>query len=173
MTTEYNYYIIITVGIFFDKTPLSARVNSRKYFVKRDIFVYAFLLFLLIALFLLMLLPGKKTSQGFKLTKDNDLVFSHVYGQEFKVEAEYLENITIEKDGENYIVKISFNESYNVLYVNESQNSVKMQESNCPTKNCVHMREIKSAGAIYCAPRKLKVSPLFEEFSTPNVGGNG
>ncbi len=167
-------YIIITVGSISSKTPLSAEIKKRKIFVKRDIFVYVSIAVLVLGLFISLLVFNNKDADGFKVELNGQTVLTHVYGKEFKVEKDFLSKVTVSNDGEHFTVKITSADGYNILFVNESDKSVKMQESDCPSQNCVHMQEIKNAGAIFCAPRQLKITPLFDnEFVPPSVGGAG
>ncbi len=161
------------MGENLDKKPKKANIITRKYFEKSDIFVYVFLFILLLFLFLFFILGRTDNSQGFKAELDGEIVLSHVYGEEFKINEQFKDKIEIQSDKENYTVKFLFGEGYNILFVDEKDKSVKMRDSDCPSKNCVHMQKIKDAGAIYCAPRELKITPLYDnEFISPTTGGN-
>ncbi len=174
MTNTSNNYIIIIVGNIFSNNPPSADIKTRKIFVKRDVLVYALLAILIASLFVFLVIFQNKNTLGFKAEIDGKLVVSHAYGQGFNVDKEFKDNVIIEKDGNNYTVKILTDNGCNTLYVNEEENNVKMQDSDCPSQNCVHMHAISNAGAIYCAPRALKITPLVDsEFIPPTIGGNG
>lgn len=163
------------MGKVFDNAPIRAGIN-RKIFVKRDVFVYLCLAIIIITLFSLLFIFREDDSQGFKVTINETTVLTHSYGKDFKVESGFEDVIEITKsnDGENFTIKFNFEHGFNTLIVNELEKTVKMQDSDCPSKNCTYMPEISSSGAIYCAPRKLKISPISgDEFTTPSTGVGG
>ncbi len=164
--------IIFNVGSIFDNSQFLSDIKNRKIFVKRDIFVYAFLLILLLSSFLTMIFSNQANSLGFKVEINGKTILTHAYGQDFSVIDEYNDLIVIDGGGDNFTVKILCDEGFNLLLVDEMNKTVKMQESDCPSKNCVHMQAISNTGAIYCAPRELKVTPLTDnEFVPPTTGG--
>ncbi len=160
------------MGKNLTKQQFSTEIHKRKAFVKRDIFVYIFLVVLIASLFLFLIVFNKDSSLGFKVSIDNKTILTHVYGEDFNIDENYLDDIKIERTDDGYLIKISSKDGYNILLVNEQNKSVKMQDSDCPSKNCVYMNAITNAGAIYCAPRAIKISPLADtEFIPPITGG--
>ncbi len=173
LTITSIYYIIITVGKSFDNQPNSVAVKNRKIFQKRDVFVYSALILLIVALFLSLTVFNKKNSNGFKVSVSGNTVVTHIYGQGFNVSQDFSSNVTITSIDDGYSIRIDFEDGFNLILVNESDNSVKMEDSDCPSKNCVYMQTVTDAGAIYCAPRELKIVPLTDEYTTPTTGGAG
>ncbi len=162
------------MGNNFSKSSLREDIKTRKPFVKRDVFVYVSILLLVACLFIFFILFNNASSQGFKVEIREKTILSHVYGKDFSITNEFKDSVVIERDGDNYTVKILTENGYNLLFVNESEKSVKMKDGDCPSKNCVHMQAITNAGAIYCAPRELKVTPLQDsEFVPPTIGVQG
>ncbi len=160
------------MGKSLDKTPFLAEIQKRKIFEKRDIFIYLALLVLLLSLFLAFVVFRKEDSQGFSVTVDGKTILTHIYGQDFSVDESYKELIEIEDNDQSVFIKINFENGFNLLLVNEKEKTVKMNDSDCPSKNCTYMQAISSSGTIYCAPRKLKISPLVDsEFITITTGG--
>ncbi len=177
MTNTIINYIIITVGNSFDKARLFEQIRTRKIFVKSDVLVYALLLVTVVALFLFLIVFQPSSSNGFKVEIDGQTVLTHEYGKSFEIKEQFGDLITVTGEGENYTVKIFSDGGYNIIFVDEAKKSVKMQESDCPSNNCVYMQAISSAGAIYCAPREIKITPLSDNELNLNptlfVGGQG
>ncbi len=160
------------MGKNFNVSPISAQIQKRKIFLKRDIFVYLCLLILILSLFLALTVFNKKSANGFEITVDGKTLLIHSYGDKFDVADEFKENVSIIKDGDCYIIRIESSDGFNLVLSNEKEQSVKMQDSDCPSRNCVHMQKITNAGAIYCAPRAIKILPLGDEaFQAPTTGG--
>ncbi len=148
-------------------------LKSRKAFEKKDLILYCLLFVFILSLFLSFIILPRTSSSGFSIFINDKTVLTHEYGKDFNVNQTYKNRITIENTDEGYYIKITFAEGYNLIYVNEKDKYVKMQESDCPSKNCTYMQPIKDAGAIYCAPRDLKILPLNDKFIPPTTGGNG
>ncbi len=159
------------MGKSFDKRSISASIKSRKIFEKKDIFIYLLLAVIILALFIPLMLP-QKPAKGFSVSIDGKTLLTHYYSGDFDITSEYAQRVEITKDGDGYLIKITFDDGFNQLIVDEKACSVKMKDSDCPSKNCVHTAAITSSGAIYCAPRKLKIAPLSDsEFIPPTSGG--
>ena len=145
-----------------------ADIKKWSFFYKRDIFIYIFVALFIATLFLVFF-AFKPTSSldGFKISINNKVVLTHLYGQGFDVDEEYKDLITTTTTKDGYEIKIKLNEqSYNVLTTNELNKTVLMTDSTCHNKTCVHMQ-----GMIYCAPHSILVTSLAKEQFLPPVAG--
>lgn len=151
---------------------IAEKVKSKP-FMFWDMVIYVILTLFVAIIFLSSFLIKSPNAQGFKVEIQGVCVLEHVYGSsDFNVNPEWTEKIEITSNDEKYYVKIlTDNLSYNTLVCNENEKTVKMQSSNCPSKNCVFMQEIKNSGVIFCSPRNLKITPLFDNTSIPPVTG--
>ena len=145
-----------------------ADIKKWSFFYKRDIFIYIFVTLFIATLFLVFFAFKPSSSlDGFKISINNKVVLTHLYGQGFDVDEEYKDLITTTTTKDGYEIKIKLNEqSYNVLTTNELNKTVLMTDSTCHNKTCVHMQ-----GMIYCAPHSILVTSLAQNEFIPPVSG--
>lgn len=156
------------------KEKIVEKIRNRKPFEKADVIIYSVCLLLIVSLFILV--PLSKNSQentGFKISVDGKIAVILEFDKEIVVESDYSDLVSIEKKQDLYQVKILTKDKngYNLIEFDLKEKTAKVIESNCSSsKDCVHFPKIKTSGTIYCAPHKLKISPLKEEFKSPVVG---
>ena len=149
------------------------KLSKNKVFEFKDVFIYVFLAIFIITLFLSLIVFNKTKASGFTVSIGDKVILSHVYGQkDFEKHPDWEKNIIITKNGSDYTIEIlTENGGSNLIYCNEKDKTVKVIESNCPSGNCKHMGAISSSGAIYCAPRDLKILPLKDDGNLPPTTG--
>ena len=153
--------------------------NKTQYrlFYKRDILIYILLVLFVFALFCTYVIPqscsSKKNSDGFKVTVNDSTIISHNYGTtEFNVKQSWENRIQITKENNNFLIKIIFEDSYNLIFCDEQNRSVKMRDSTCSlSADCKYLPAVYNNGTIYCAPHNLKISTLSESGKTPPITG--
>ena len=150
-------------------------ISKNKVFEIKDLFIYGFLLLFILILFLCTFFSCKTSNNGFTVTINGTNIITHEYGKNFEVSKEWTNKVTISQTQDGYLIKIlSQDGGFNTLLCNDKNNSVKMLDSDCPSGNCKYMGELTNAGAIYCAPRDLKIVPLINNGDLPPViGGAG
>ena len=147
-----------------------------KLFAKKDILVYVFLILFVLILFCTFVIPSMlskaQSSNGFKVTIDDKTVLTHNYGtNEWNIVETWKNRIEIIEDEGNYLIKISFNNSFNLIFCNEKEHYVKMKDSTCShSADCKYLPAIYNSGIIFCAPHNLKVSNLSSNGQPPITG---
>lgn len=148
----------------------AADFKNGKLFNRRDAIVYAFLLMLIIALFIIFALPSSTEASGFYVYVEDELVLTIKYGEEPVVHK--TDKATVIIDGNDFYVY--FNEektNYNKITVTE--NGAKITDATCSlSRDCVYEPTIKNDGAIYCVPHRLKIVPILTSATPPLTGGN-
>ena len=150
-------------------------VKSSKPFHFGDIFVYAIVSFVIIALFSFFVFFKKNNEhKGFEvIVKGQTLLTFTFSGNQIKVSNEDLIFVE-ESDGGVYVTVYQDQEkqSYNVIYFNVNEKTAEVTESTCSlSKDCTVTPAINKSGAIYCAPHSLKIIPIGTEgFIPPTVG---
>lgn len=152
------------------------KVKSSKPFKRFDILIYTFVILLISILFLFfVILPNKENIKGFKVTVDNELVLTYIFGKEIDIPNEHKEMVEITtNDGYSYIKVFTDNNKteYNVISINLENKEVKITEANCSSSHdCTLFPPLKNGGSIICLPHKLKLLSLEKGFSDPVVGG--
>ena len=143
-------------------------IRKSSFFHKRDLFIYliisAFIALLFLAFFVF---KPTNINDGFKLSINNKVVMTHIYGQDFEIDSEYSSLITITPTSDGYEITIKLSqEKQNVLTTNETKKTVLITDSTCHNKTCVHMQ-----GMIYCAPHSILVTSLAQNEFIPPVSG--
>ena len=148
-----------------------SKIANNKVFEKKDVFIYVLLFVFVLTLFLSMFLSNNSNSNGFAVYVNGQKILSHVYT---KNDLQSSSNVIVTKNGNDYLIEIlTENGGSNLIYSNETEKSVKVIESNCPSQNCVHMNAITHSGVIYCAPRDILITPLNDNGDLPPVTGGG
>jgi len=157
------------------KSISAEKISQNKVFELKDLFIYGLLSFFILALFLTTFLSCKKSNDGFMVSIKGTTVITHSYGKDFDIDKNWKDKITVSKTEDGYLIKIQAEDGgFNTIICNEKDKFVKMFDSDCPSGNCKYMNEIKNSGAIYCAPRDLKIVPLeFDGNLSPVTGGAG
>ena len=143
-----------------------SEIKGAKPFEKNDIFIYAAVIICLILLFVfLVIVPQSNLTEGFTVHKDGENVCTFTFSdKKLSINDDFSSLIEMceEDDGLTVIVYTNTDKhSYNKIFFSYSDKSAKVVESNCSSsKDCTFSPSITSQGAIYCAPHKLKVSPI-------------
>ncbi len=155
-------------------------LKHSKLFHFGDIFVYISTALIISILFLVFfILPNcnssGKTANGFKVENDGKTIITHIYGtDEFTIDQNFSNLTKIQATDYGHLVTIYTNldkTEFNVLKVNDKDKTVKMERSNCRSKQCTYLHEIDDNGIIYCAPRSLKITPINGSGFIPPIAG--
>jgi len=155
------------------KSISANEISKNKVFEIKDLFVYGLLCFFIFILFCATIFSCKKSNDGFIVSVNGTRIITHSYGKDFDIDKEWKNKIIINETENGYLIKVQASDGgHNTIFCNEKDKFVKMLDSDCPSGNCKYMSEIKNSGAIYCAPRDLKIVPLeFDGNLSPVTGG--
>ncbi len=160
------------------KIFVDTNLKKPKTFLKGDLFVYPVLLVLVIILFFAFAFPKDQNSfEGFKCEVDGQVVFTYLFNSnDVDIENSKKELVSLQKFDFGYLITVKSNlgeERYNVIKIDSENKTACVFESTCSnSKDCTHIPAIESSGAVYCAPHKLKLSPLGNgNFRDPITGG--
>lgn len=145
--------------------------KNGKLFVKRDAAVYAFLLLLVAALFVIFALrPSSTESIGFYVYVKEELVLTIKYGEDPVVHE--TDKATVVIDGDDFYVYFDEEKTdYNKITV--TADGAKITDSTCSlSRDCVYEPTIKNDGAIYCVPHELKIVTITSTETPPLTGEN-
>ena len=151
--------------------------KGKKPFEKHDIFIYALLTVLIMVLFVVFVISpacNKDNGQGFNVHIDGKLAVTCYYDGKIDIEKDFVSSVEKQSTENGYIIKIytgEDNSQFNTLQVDFIEQSVKIIDSNCPTKNCNHLPAIKKNGSIICMPHGVTVKPIGKQFTPPTTGG--
>ena len=154
------------------------RLKNGKPFSLWDTAVYLTVIFIIFLLFLFFIIIPKVSaneSQGFIVQLNGKIVVTYRYADnDFEIDSSVAKLIKTTKTEKGYFLTIYTDLNkvhYNTLFINKESKTVKMDSSDCRSKQCVYLHEIGSDGVIYCAPRSLKISPLGSNGFIPPVAG--
>lgn len=149
-------------------------VYNRKLFRLRDIVVYLSIAIVIAILFVVfVILPKKQEPQGFAVYVDGEKILECYYDSEkiipYSSEKAFAK---INEDNTIYIYFGTDEKQYNLISYDKTNKNVKVKDANCSNKkDCVKEVAISNSGAIYCAPHKLKITPIgSSEKTTPTTG---
>ena len=151
--------------------------KGKKPFEKHDIFIYVFLTVLIMVLFAIFIISpacNKNKTNGFQVQIDGKLALTCYYDGKINVESSFSANVEKQDVENGVLIKIYTGENksqFNLLKVDYKEQSVKITDSNCPTKTCNHLPAIKNSGSIICMPHGVTVTPIGNKFTTPTTGG--
>ena len=158
------------------KSSFFEKIKRSKPFEKSDIFIYSALAIAIAILFVLfVIVPAIKPTNGFAVYKDGQTVLTYSLDEKkLEVLPEFISLVDV-KENENGITITIYDNAdklgYNVIFIDKKSNTAKVTKSNCSSsKECVHSPAISNTGAIYCAPRGIKISPISGDFLPPIVG---
>lgn len=160
------------------KKNIYTKIKTYKPFEFNDIFLYSFILLLVFVLFLcFVIVPQTKQAVGFSVEINDKKVFSLNYStREYIIENDFIHYIEVDKEQNTVIIFLNDEKTeFNKLLFDANKKTIKMLETTCSnTKDCLYEPEISKTGIIYCAPHKLKVLPINNEFtpSPPVIGGD-
>lgn len=147
--------------------------SSNKPFAIFDVAIYLLLAITVLALIFSINACNNSDSNGFNVFIDDQKVLTYIYGDEtpsfFNDSNDY---IVFDSDKSTITVFLDEKRSeFNVISFDNADKTVQMSNSTCSSsKDCVSMPKISTNGAIYCAPHKLKISPVINQKSDPVVG---
>jgi hypothetical protein len=152
------------------------RLKLKKPFSVSDIIVYAILTLFIFSLFLVfVILPKNVTSDGFKVTINDNQAFIYEYETgKLTIDGNFHDCVFYDETSCTITVYHTVDKtSFNVIAFDRQNKKVWMKESTCShTKDCVYSPAIESdAGMIYCAPHQLKISPISSSGVIPPVIG--
>lgn len=156
------------------KSKIFDKIKFSKPFQKLDVLVYFCVGIAILVLFcVFVFFPKEKTSLGFEVYSDNQLILSHGYGSNgFDISDEYLGEIKIEKINGGHVITITYLDKVNVIFSDDANKRVSVTESNCSTTpDCKYMPHVSDSGVIICVPNGLKIQPLGSGGFTPPTTG--
>ena len=150
-------------------------IKNSKPFKRGDLLVYLLVLLIVTILFAVFILfPKTQVSAGFKVTVNGELIFTFDNSNGVTV-SDGKDGLieTVSTDGGVLVtVYSSLDKSgYNLIFFS-TDGTAEIIESDCSlSHDCTFIPKIKDNGAIYCAPRGLKVAPNIGGGFTPPVTG--
>ena len=142
------------------------RIEKKGLFKISDLIIYAVIIIIVCACFLLPFLISKKGSADkFEVYKGNDLLLSYSYEtNSAKITGDFNDLVEITLNSNSTLIKIYTNETksdFNLLEVDNDKKSVCVIESTCSLrKDCVHTPAVKDGkGVIICLPFNIKILP--------------
>ncbi len=155
-------------GKIFDK------FRKSKPFELRDIAIYCASIFIIVALFISLLGFNKNSDiSGFKITVKNELAVILYFEKGVTIEEPFIDFVTVYYEDNLYTVTVYTEDKngFNQILFDLNDKSVWVNKSNCSdSKDCVHFPKLTDSGTIYCAPHKLKISTIKDQYKTPIVG---
>jgi len=138
--------------------------KSNKFFMKWDIVVYAVLVLLIVALFLVVFLTRNKDQlTGFTIQYDNIKVCEYSFDNDsITYDPKY---VSLEKISDTEY-KFIFHENedktrFNIIHVYLNTRTIECEDADCSiSKDCTHMRISKMGDTIICVPHKLMITPI-------------
>lgn len=154
------------------------RLKNSKPFCFWDTAVYisiGLLVFVLFLAFVILPRTNKTVNIGFMIEIGGKTAVTYEYGSDtFNVEQDYLSIIETAKSDNGYTLTVYTSSNklgFNKIFIDETNKTVKMVESDCKSKQCTYLHEINGSGIIYCAPRQLKITPLGGSGFLPPIAG--
>jgi hypothetical protein len=159
------------------KSSFFEKIKRTKPFEKSDIFIYLALVIVIAILFIFfVIIPTVKKPNGFAVYKNGKTVLTFsLDDKKLEILSDFIA-LTDVDENENGITIIVYENAdklgYNTIYIDKKNRTAKVIDSNCSnSKECVHSPTISNTGAIFCAPRGLKITPISgDEFLPPIVG---
>lgn len=146
------------------------RVRANGFFRRADLWIYALVVIVAVALLLAFLLPEKEDLDAFEVTYGGERVLVCDFEQ-ITVQEKFADNVEIEKEDGGFSVTLTTEDGVNTFFVDFGERSVWMTDADCSvSKDCTYMPSLKDdGGSIVCVPNKVKIVPL-EKISSPVTG---
>ena len=146
--------------------------KQNKFFRKWDILIYAILALLIVALFLIVFLPTRKSQYtGFRMEYDGKVVLEYDFDKDsMQLDKNYVSYA--KESATTYTIWFKNGEDENIIIVDIENRVITCEEANCSlSKDCTHMKISKMGDTIICIPHKLMISPIGKgEIPDPVVG---
>lgn len=185
----YNVY----VGLFYDKIydkigefvsknlkgknnyDAVKHIKNSKPFKLFDLFLYAFILILVLALFLgFVVFKNKSSLEGFKVFIGQEKILEYSFTTDkVEISADYSHFVEYNKNSCEIKVYVDqLKKEFNVIAFDKTKRYVLVKESNCSnTKDCTHFKPLTDAnGLIFCSPHQLKILPVGNGLDKPITG---
>ena len=131
---------------------------GKKPFRPLDIAVYALIALLIAASFAF---SGKTSGKGFEVYVSGEKVLEYTFGGGYLI---YGDRVTVQIDG---TFRITCDNGYNVLSVNDKERDASIVSADCSGKHCERMK--LSSGSIICSPHSLVIK-FVDKIDDPLVG---
>lgn len=151
-------------------------VRTHRPFAVWDLLVYTLLVLLIGALFLVFVVLdvfGSDEVNGICVQVRGETAYTYTFGEGGEVMPGWEERIEESRDGNILLVRITAEEGWNELAIDDAAATAVMRDADCSLrKDCTAMRAIGGGGSVItCIPHALKVIPLAgEDLSSPSVG---
>ncbi len=150
---------------FAKNTDKIVGVKNSLPFKHWDLLIYSLTIILIVLLFVfLVILPKNVNSTGFEVFVNGKVAFSFDYAKySYQIDGEFNSMVEVENEENGFSFKLYSDKEkthFNVIFVNTTNKSVKMTDSNCFSKDCVYSPAISDKGVILCAPHGMKVVPI-------------
>ena len=139
------------------------RYKNDRFFKPFDLIIYI-VIALIVALSIISLIALTKTTDtdGFKVVKNGQEVFSYTYKNGILINADFKDNVTVNSDG---TITVTFDGKHNTLKFNDDEKWVQVVDANCKTHDCITAGKLKSNGVILCLHNNVKILPLSDNDS--------
>lgn len=144
------------------------QVKKDKGFKVLDLIIYGAVLLVVAVLFIVIFSTHNTDPlSGVKIYVNAQEVFAYEFGGVPTNSG----RAEVEEDNKGITVTIrSEDGDLNVIYIDKSEKSVKMIETNCRGQQCLYFPAIdNNSKFIYCNPHGLKIEPYFRDFDNPNI----
>lgn len=144
-------------------------VKSAKWFKGWDVFIYALIAALLLALFLaFVFLPEREALAGVEIMIKNEHVFFCDF-EEGNFEVLDAERVRVEEADGLLVVTVTAEGGYNVVGIDMTARRAEMTDADCSwSRDCVHMPAIEDTASapISCVPHGVVVMPVGGELTS-------
>ena len=126
---------------------------------------YLFLITLIALLFIAGVFIGNQTdADGFYILYDNVKVAEYRFSDNaFNVKSGYEAHFAHNGDEILFYPDAQDKNEYNVIAVLPAEKTVYVKEATCAGRDCTAQKIVGGKGFIYCAPHKLKITPMGEQ----------
>lgn len=144
------------------------QVKADKGFKIWDLIIYGIVLVLVAVLFTVVITTRNTDPlTGVRVTYKAETVLEYEFGGQPEILDEMVE---VKEDVNGLTVTVRSQDDFNVIYIDKSAKTVKMQEANCKGKQCLYFAAIKNnSGYIICDPHGIKIEPLIKSLDGPDI----
>ncbi|MBD5632420.1 MAG: hypothetical protein HDP34_04245 [Clostridia bacterium] len=132
-----------------------------------DLIIYGIVV-LIVAVLFIVIFTTKNTDPltGISIYRNAELVFEYEFGGK----PEYSDMVEVQEDDKGLTVTVNADGEINVIYIDKSAKTVKMQDANCKGKDCLYFSAIDDNNKIiYCNPHRLRIEPLISDYDSPII----
>ena len=145
------------------------QVKKDKGFKLFDLIIYGVVALLVAALFIVVFTTRDKSPlTGVRIYVKTEVVFEYEFGKELPKELH--SGVEVKEDGTGITVTIRNDGDLNVVYIDKDKKTVKMQEANCRSKDCIYSPKIdNNSKFICCSAHGVRVEPFSRDLDSPDL----